>query len=106
NVGSGSSVQGNVNFAPAVSNYPCLMVQGSIAIQFDSTTQLQESTSPATNFNPAGANPPPPATPFPWGSSNSQKTTTDSYASIIAGPVYVSGNLTTANAPSFIVLIV
>jgi hypothetical protein len=106
NVGATSAVQGNVNFAPAVANYPCLLVQGSISIQFDSTTTLQESQSPATNFNPAGANPPATATPFPWGSANYNATTADSYASIMAGLVYVSGNLTTANAPAFNVLVV
>ena len=106
NAGSTSSVQGNVNFAPAVSNYPCLLVQGSITIQFDSTTPLQESKSPATNFNPAGANPPATATPYPWGSGSYNSTTTDSYASTISGPVYVSGDLTTANAPLFNILVV
>jgi len=106
NAGSTSSVQGNVNFAAAVSGYPCILVQGSMTIQFDSTTPLQESTSPATNFNPAGANPPATATPFPWGSSNYNTTTTDSYASAISSLVYVSGNLTTANAPAFNALVV
>ena len=106
NAGSSSSVQGNVNFASAVANYPCMLVQGSMTIQFDSTTQLQENQSPATNFNPAGANPPATATPFPWGSSNYNSTTSDSYASIMAGLVYVSGNLTTANAPAINVLVV
>lgn len=106
NAAATSSVQGNVNFAPAVANYPCLLVQGSISIQFDSTALLQESQSPATNFNPAGANPPATATPFPWGSSNYNATATDTYASIMAGLVYVSGNLTTANAPAFGVLVV
>jgi hypothetical protein len=106
NAGATSSVQGNVNFASVVSNYPCLLVQGSITIQFDSTTALQESHSPATNFNPAGASPPATATPYPWGSSNYNATTTDSYASTIAGLVYVSGNLTTSNAPAFNVLVV
>jgi hypothetical protein len=106
NAGSASVVQGNVNFASAVSNYPCLLVQGSIAIQYDSTTPLQENQSPATNFNPAGANPPATATPFPWGSSNYNATTVDSYQSVISGLVYVSGDLTTANAPAFNLLVV
>jgi hypothetical protein len=106
NAGATSVVQGNVNFAPAVANYPCLLVQGSIAIQFDSTTTLQENQSPATNFNPAGASPPATATGYPWGSSNYNATTGDSYPSIISGLVYVSGNLTTGNAPAINVLVV
>ncbi len=106
NAGSSSSVQGNVNFAAAVSNYPCLLVQGSITIQFDSTTTLQEGKSPVTNFNPPGTNPPSTATPYPWGSANYNSTMTDTYASTISGPVYVSGNLATSNAPAFNVLIV
>ena len=106
NAGATSAVQGNVNFASAVANYPCLLVQGSIAIQCDSTTPLQENLSPATNFNPAGSTPPATATPYPWGSSNYNATTSDSYPSVMAGLVYVSGNLTTSNAPAFNVLVV
>jgi hypothetical protein len=106
NAGAASVVQGNVNLAPAVANYPCLLVQGSIAIQFDSTTTLQENQSPNTNFNPAGANPPATATPSPWGSSNYNSSTGDTFPSIISGLVYVSGNLTTSNAPAINVLVV
>ena len=106
NAGSSSVVQGNVNFAPAVTGYPCLMVQGNITIQCLSATALQESQDPATNFNPAGSNPPTTATPYPWGSNNFNTTTTDSYPSVLAGLVYVSGNLTTVNSPAFNVLVV
>jgi hypothetical protein len=106
NAGASSSVQGNVNFAPALANYPCLLVQGSMAIQFDSTTPLRESQNPPTNFNPPGSNPPATATPYPWGSSNYNNSMGDSYPSTMAGLVYVSGNVTTANAPAINVLVV
>ncbi|MBI3865868.1 MAG: hypothetical protein HY290_28675 [Planctomycetia bacterium] len=106
NAGALSSVQGNVYLSAAVSNYPCLLVQGSMTIQFDSTTTLKENQSPATNFNPAGSSPPATATPYPWGSSNYNLTTTDTYPSVIAGLVYVSGSVTIANAPAVNSLVV
>jgi hypothetical protein len=83
NAKSDSVLDGNVNLAPAVSNFPALMVKGTITMQSDSTTMLSESTT-GCNMNPAG-------TPYN-GTNNSTKT--DTYPSIINGLVYVSGDLT------------
>lgn len=88
NANSGSNVQGAVNWAPAISNYPCLMVQsvsgGSFTLQYDSAA-LSEGTA-NTNLNPAG-------TPYN-GVSNTTKT--DSFPSVINGLIYCSGGLVTA----------
>ncbi|MGH7177632.1 MAG: hypothetical protein ACREJC_09650, partial [Tepidisphaeraceae bacterium] len=85
NCKSDSVVDLQVNLAPAVANYPALMVKGSIAFLY-TTAALAETTG--RNFNPAG-------TPF-GGMSNA--TTTDTYPSIINGLVYVSENLTMKNS--------
>lgn len=84
NAGTGSLVNNPVNFAPAVSNYPCLMVQGNIKFNIPSGS-LSEGTA-ATNFNPPG-------TPY---NGVSNTTTTDTFPSQFQGLVYASGNLTNA----------
>lgn len=96
--GAGSVIQGSMNWCPMVSTYPSLMVRGDMAISCASSA-LAESSSPAVNFNPAGT-----AYPYPSGTTNS--TYTDSYPSAITGLVYVSGDLTTGNAPTIGQLIV
>ena len=79
-----STVDLQVNFAPAVPNYPTLMVLGSITFSYDNTS-LTEGAS--KNFNPPG-------TPY---NGVSNLTTTDTYPSILNGLVYVSGNLILKN---------
>src|SRR5262249_45424615 len=86
NARSDSLVDNQVNFAPAVANFPTLMVQGSMTFQYD-TTPVSESSA-SRNFNP-------PSTPYN-GVSNS--TTSDTYPSILNGLVYISGNLSTKNS--------
>jgi hypothetical protein len=81
NVPSGSTVEQSINMAPAVANYPTLMVNG--AIQFVQTNAPLSESNLGVNFNPSG-------TPY-GGVSNS--TTTDTYPSQILGLTYVSGNL-------------
>ncbi len=80
NPGSGSRIEQEVLFEPAVNNFPSLLVQGSIGIRFDSSSELEESS---TNFNPPG-------TPF---DGEEDTDTSDSYPSYIRGLVYVSGNI-------------
>jgi len=93
NCPSSSTINGSVNWTPFTSNYPCLLVQGSITINM-SSTWLAEST---VNFNPSG-------TPYN-GISNS--TTTDlNYTSAIQGLVYVSGNVSTSGSSSISMLMV
>ena len=89
NPASGSRVgNGNgepVNWEPAVTNYPCLLVKGTISFEFgqNNTAMLLESNV-STNFNPAN-------TPYPYPNGTSNTTTNDSYPCRIHGLVYVSG---------------
>lgn len=89
NVGYSSSVQSAVNWAPAVANYPALLVQGTFSLQFDDTKQLQDKASQSANFNPGG-------TPY-QGVSDATYTTV--YPVTMQGLVYVSGNLTLSSNP-------
>jgi len=97
NPGSSSAVSGSVRWVPAVTNYPCLLVNGNIALQM-SSSNLSESTQ-AANFNPPG-------TPYSYPTGTTDTDTSDSYPSSISGLVYVSGNVTTSNAPTVSVLVV
>jgi len=72
----------NVLIEPARSDYPALIVDGNVVLQYDSATNLSES-SLGVNFNPAGA-------PY-RGATNSN--TTDSYPSEIGGLVHIKGTL-------------
>jgi hypothetical protein len=101
NPGSGSAVQGNLNWWPAVANYPCLLVSGSIALNYSSGT-LSDSSANSANFNPVNPN----AVPYPWPSGVTDNTFTTTYPSEIHGLVYVSGNVTTSNSPVLNVLTV
>ena len=84
----GSNTLG-LNWSPAVPNYPCLMFNGNctFSVGKDAVTPLSESTSPATNFNPAG-------TPYPYYGGTTNATSTDTYPVAINGLVYISGNVT------------
>jgi len=97
NPGVGTAVTGAVRWEPAVSNYPCLLVNGNITLQHWSAN-LSESTQ-ATNFNPHG-------TPYIYPTGTSDSDTADSYPSSIAGLVYVSGNVTTSNSPTISLLMI
>jgi hypothetical protein len=77
---SDSKLQDEVNFAPAVANFPSLMIRGNMNFEY-TANPLQESS---TNLNPPGA-------AYPdLGTDND---TNDSFPSQISGLVYVSGNL-------------
>jgi hypothetical protein len=84
NPGSGSELQGSINWMPAVPSFPSLLVRGSITIR-PSTSALSESATGA-NYNPTGA-------PYPYPSGTTNTTTTDSYPSIVGGMIYASGNV-------------
>lgn len=93
NPGAGSSLGAagggadQINWVPAVSNFPCLLVKGDISISFCPTAGSTLDELGNANFNPLGV-----AYPYPTGSSN--LTATDSYPSAIGGLIYVSGNVT------------
>lgn len=89
NPGSGSRVYQQNHLAPAVKNYPVLLVDGSFAFDLEGALNdqfLRESTTLA-NFNPPG-------TPYEGEEDSSND---DDYPSEIHGLVYVSGTLTTTD---------
>lgn len=81
NPGPDSRVEQNVLMEPAISNFPSLLVDGSIGIKVDSGTQLWEYGT--LNFNPLG-------TPY---NGEADSDISDSYPSVIRGLVYVSGQM-------------
>lgn len=90
NPGAGSQVAQSVNWTPAVSNYPALLVDGDFDLAFDATA-LDEGAL-GVNFNPFG-------TPNAGGWDDIDQS--DSYVSEIAGLVFVSNDLDmTAGAPT------
>jgi len=91
NTGLNSKVVNSVNWEPAVANYPLLLVQGNMGFEFTASAVLDETSPPATNFNPPG-------TPY---NGVEDSDTVDTYPSMINGLVYVSGNVTSANDPAF-----
>jgi hypothetical protein len=89
NPGTGSVIQGSVNWKPAVKGFPCLLVKGgTIAIKI-AQAKLAENTTDKVSYNPPG-------TPDDAGVSND--TYTDQYASGIFGLVYVNSDVSVANA--------
>jgi hypothetical protein len=88
NPASGSSVENAVNWEPAVANYPALLVDGSMMLEFDDAALSEAAVQ--VNFNPAG-------TPY-LGSEDGDKK--DEYPSLIKGLVYVSGDLTVHQTPT------
>ena len=101
-IGLGSGGNDQINWEPAVTGYPCLLVKGSITLTFNNSPNgtLSESSG-SVNFNPPG-------TPYPYPGGTTNLTTTDTYPSIIDGLVYVSGNVTggTSRFPSVDLLVV
>ncbi len=88
------TISGSGLFEPAVANYPTLLVQGPVALKL-TNTQLQESTSPAVNFNPTGV-------PYPYlsGSGVANTTSTDSFQTVFNGILYSTGTITISNQPT------
>jgi hypothetical protein len=79
NTTNSCNIQGSLNMAPAVANYPTLLISG--PMQFNCTSSALNESS-AGNLNPSG-------TPY---NGTSNTSSTDSYPSIIQGLVYISGN--------------
>ncbi len=72
----------SIHWQPAIANFPALMTQGLVEMQWDRNFPLSEQ-SLGINFNPAH-------TPDNGISDND---TSDSYPSMISGLVYIDGNL-------------
>ena len=89
------TLSGSINWAPATSNYPCLLIQGgTLTINF-SNNALSEG---GVNYNPA-------STPYPYPSGASNSNTSDSYPSAITGLMYASGGITINGNPSIGILV-
>ena len=90
-IGAGTGSADQINWVPAVSSYPCLLVSGDMEISFASSSgqTLKETDLSAGiyNFNPPG-------TPYPYPSGSTNILVLDTYPSIIDGLVYISGNFT------------
>ena len=84
NPGAATQIGSGVVWRAAVSNYPCLIVNGSLTIS-SSGSYLSEGGN--YNFNPSG-------TPYPWPTGTSNTTMTDSYPPAVMGLVYAAGNIT------------
>lgn len=84
--GIDSSISDQISLAPAISNYPSLLVRGNLKFSYQSDAFLSES-SEAINFNPSGAP----------DNGVTDADTSDRYPSLIRGLIYISGTL---DAPS------
>jgi hypothetical protein len=82
------TIAGSVLMHSARVDYPALIVDGNLNLQFSRTTDLSEAAT-GVNFNP-------PAAPFE-GTSNSS--TTDAYPSEIRGMVHARGTLAASGQP-------
>ncbi len=103
-IGTGAGASDQINWAPAMSNYPCLLVKGNMTLAWSdgsgSTMNEWDLVGGICNFNPPG-------TPYPYPSGTSDFLVFDTYPSVIVGLVYVSGNVTgNQNYPAIDELIV
>jgi hypothetical protein len=92
------TVTGSVNWVPALTDYPSLLVQGNLVISMSSTA-LYENSTDKVSYNP-------PTTPYPYPGGTSNTTYTDNFPSVLSGLIGVAGNATTSNAPNIGILIV
>jgi hypothetical protein len=83
NASATPELDNTLHWEPAAANYPALMVQGPLLMNWDGGVQLSEVVQ-TTNFNPVG-------TPY---LSNTDSDILDLYPGVIKGMVYVTGNLT------------
>ena len=91
NVGAGSLIQNAIVWDPAVAGYPALLVDGNMSFRH-STADLLNESSAGINFNPIGT---------PDASGDEDTDTSDTYATLIKGLVYVSGDVETLVSPAF-----
>ena len=93
--GSGTTIQGPIVWEPAVTGYPALLSDSSIAISFTGSAGLGEATY-GVNFNPTG-------TPYPFVGGTANSNASDGFPSVINGLVYCGGSLTlpASTSPTF-----
>ena len=90
NPGATSGAYQSINWAPEVSYYPALLVQGNFEFGHSRSALLAESTL-GVNFNPVG-------TPY---AGQEDALNDDQYPTIVKGLVYVSGDISTTLDPEF-----
>jgi hypothetical protein len=90
NGGASSAIMGEVNWEPAVANYPALLVGGNMRFQMNGGGMLQEAVV-GVNYNPPG-------TPYEDAEDGD---TVDTYPSVIRGLVYISGDVVMQTSPVF-----
>lgn len=89
---------GSVNWVPAETTLPCLLVQGSVILDY--ALMLKEATVTSlagavqTNFNPTG-------TPYPYSTGTVDTDTSDNYPSLIDGLIYASRDSSVMNQLTF-----
>jgi len=88
--GPGSWINDQLNWEPAVPNYPALMVMGNITFNF--TDDPLDEAANNTNYNPDG-------TPYPYPDGQWNVDIADTYPSVLKGLVYVYGNLEITKYP-------
>lgn len=91
NPGANTAIQRSVSWEPAIVNYPALLTNGSVQVEFQ-TTGLSES-SQNLNFNPPG-------TPYPYFGGASNVEASDAYPSKIAGIFYSAGDIAFSETPT------
>jgi hypothetical protein len=82
NVGQKVEIQNSIHWEPALANFPTMMVQGNLTLNWQAQQNLSESIL-GLNFNPSH-------TPY---QGVSDTDLSDTYASSVAGLVYATGNL-------------
>jgi hypothetical protein len=90
----GVTIMNQINWEPAVTGLPCLLVEGNIT--WNTTSAALSETSAGINFNPS-------STPYPYLGGQPGGTfdtnTTGTFPCQINGLVYCTGNLSTSNNP-------
>jgi hypothetical protein len=90
NVGANSEFFIDLNIAPAVANYPSLMIQGDIEFFYEGAAVVSEDVA-GISYNPPG-------TPY---EGQEDTDITDTYPTVIKGLVYVSNNVISFESPTF-----
>lgn len=88
--GGGSRIAGQVNWRPAMANFPALLVDTELVLSYDDS--LLDEAAIGVNFNPSSA-------PY---NGNSDNDMVDSYPSLITGLIYIQGDLSAYGSHSTI----